>query len=88
MFCPKCGAVVSGEKKELLPREHVSWAWWLLPLFAIPSLNFIGGIVAWAFNRYRDPRKATFMLWLGVSLSLIYIIVVEILLYTGNWRLR
>ena len=41
--------------------------------------------LSWALNRYRDPRKASYMLWLGVSLSLIYFIVVTILQYTGNW---
>jgi len=83
VFCPQCGALVSGEKRELLSRERVSWAWWLLPIFAVPSLNFIGGIIAWAYNRYRDPRKATYMLWLGLSLTLIYFIVGAILQYTG-----
>jgi predicted nucleic acid-binding Zn ribbon protein len=82
VFCPQCGALVSAEKRELLARERVSWAWWLLPIFAIPSLNFIGGIIAWAFNRYRDPRKATYMLWLGVSLTLIYLIIQAVFVYT------
>jgi len=85
MFCPRCGALVSGERREMVSREHVSWAWWLLPVLSIPGFNFVGGIIAWAMNRYRDPRKATYMLWLGVSLSLVYFIVVTILQYTGNW---
>ena len=42
-------------------------------------------LIAWAFNRYRNPRKATMMLWLGVSLSFVYVIVIQILQYTGNW---
>ncbi len=85
IFCPQCGALVSEERREMLSRERVSWAWWLLPLLSLPGFNFIGGIIAWAFNRYRDSRKATYMLWLGVSLTLIYFIIVTILQYTGNW---
>jgi len=85
VFCPECGALVSAEKRELLSHEHVSWAWWLLPILALPTLNFIGGIIAWAFNRYRDPRKATYMLWLGISLTLVYLIIQAVLQYTGNW---
>jgi uncharacterized membrane protein len=78
IFCPECGALVSGEKRELLAREHVSWAWWILPILFF----FIGGIIAWAFNRYRDSRKATYMLWLGVSLTLIYLIIRSVVVST------
>jgi hypothetical protein len=85
IYCPTCGILVSAENREMMAREHVSWAWWLLPILSIPGFNFVGGIIAWAFNRYRNPRKATLMLWLGVSITLIYFIVVAILQYTGNW---
>jgi hypothetical protein len=72
MFCPECGAAVTHQGRELLPKEQVSWAWWLLPLF--PGANLIGGIIAWAYNRNRDPAKAASMLWLGISLFVILII--------------
>ena len=84
VFCPECGTSVSRDKKELVSREHVSWAWWLLPILVVPSFNFIGGIIAWAYNRYRDPRKATYMLWLGLSLTLIFLIIEAVLDVTGR----
>ena len=84
VFCPRCGALVSGEKREMLSRERVSWAWWLLPILAFPGFNFIGGLVAWAYNRYRDSRKATYMLWLGISLTLVYIVTYQILQFVGG----
>jgi hypothetical protein len=72
MFCPECGATVTHDGRELTPREHVSWAWWLLPLF--PFAPVIGGIIAWAYNRNRDPSKAAGMLWLGITLFVILIV--------------
>ncbi len=76
MFCPECGAAVTYDGRELKPREHVSWMWWLLPLF--PVAPVIGGIIAWAYNRNRDPGKAASMLWLGISLFVILIVAAVI----------
>ena len=83
VFCPECGALVSEERRELLSRERVSWTWWLLPLVAplLLSAPWVGGIVAWAYNRNRNPRKAMAILWLGISLTLILAIVTAVLRY-------
>jgi predicted nucleic acid-binding Zn ribbon protein len=82
VYCPRCGALVSKEKKELLSRERTSWAWWLLPLLTIPvgGLPWLGGLIAWAFNRNRNARKATMILWFSITLSVI-IIVIFLVLY-------
>jgi hypothetical protein len=51
--------------------EHVSPAWWLLPIL----FGTIGGIVAWALTRGRDRRTARNMLVTGVALSAFFLIV-------------
>ena len=44
------------------PYVGVSAAWWLLPIF----FSFIGGIIAWACVKDRDPRMARNCLILGI----------------------
>jgi len=77
IFCQECGAAVTGDGRVLQSSEKVSWLWWLLPLICIPlvTLPWVGGVIAWAFNRHRDPRKAINILWLGISLTVIFIII-------------
>ncbi len=84
MFCPECGKAVTEDGRELRAQERVSWAWWLLPILpgfmffswvGLLALGWIGGLIAWAFNRNRDPEKARNILWLGLSLLIIAIVV-------------
>lgn len=56
IICPNCGVQQLGLK------ENVSSLWYLVPLF----FGFIGGIVAWAVNKDRDPKKARNMLIFGI----------------------
>ena len=39
------------------------------------TLPWVGGVIAWAFNRHRDPRKALNILWLGISMTIIFVII-------------
>jgi len=71
LYCPECGGPISKEQREAISVERTSWAWWLLPLF----LGWVGGLISWALIRYRDPNKATYMLWFGISFSVILTIV-------------
>ncbi len=87
LFCPDCGKAVTQEGREMKARERVSWAWWLLPLLPLVMVAMsaydgnllwggllaasLGGVIAWAANRRRDPEKARSMLWLGLSLFII-----------------
>ena len=64
--------------------ERTSWAWWLLPLLlAIVYLGWLGGLIAWSLLRYRDPNKATNLLWFGISLTVIEIIVTIVLRFSN-----
>jgi len=47
----------------------VSGAWWLLPIF----LTWVGGIIAWALTKDKDPRKAKSMLRWGIGLFFLYL---------------
>jgi uncharacterized Tic20 family protein len=71
LYCPECGAAIPKERREEIPGERTSWAWWLLPLF----LTWVGGVIAWSMLKYKNPSKATQCLWLGISLTVIEIIV-------------
>ncbi len=88
VFCLECGAASTGEGRGLRSRENVSWIWWLLPLVClIPfllTLPWVGGAIAWAFNRHRDPHKATNMLWLGISLTVIILIIAVVTYQSPN----
>jgi hypothetical protein len=50
----------------------VSWAWWLLPVL----FSLVGGLIAWAATRQRDPRTARWMLLLGVALFTLNVLLV------------
>ena len=74
-FCPNCGAKVNSKAvicpscgvQQPVGRENVSRLWYLVPLFFF----FIGGIVAWAVNKDRDPKKARNMLIFGIIWSVV-----------------
>jgi hypothetical protein len=53
------------------PSRPVSAAWWLLPIL----FGTIGGVVAWALTRGRDPRVAKNMLLTGIALSLVLLFI-------------
>lgn len=74
-------------------REHVSWSWWLLPILpglmffgwvGLLGMSWVGGLIAWGFNRKRDPEKARSMLWLGLSLLIIGFVISLVLYMTGE----
>jgi len=47
----------------------VSAVWWLLPIL----FTWLGGLIAWALTRERDPRRARAMLLTGIILAVIFI---------------
>jgi len=75
LFCPECGAPISKEQREAIAAERTAWAWWLLPLMFGFFFSWLGGLIAWSAIRYRDPNKATLLLWFGISLTVIEIVV-------------
>ena len=64
-ICPKCGV-----KQPLVPEKVSNW-WYVLAIF----LGIVGGIIAWAVNKDRNPKKAIRFLIVGLVLPAIYIIV-------------
>ena len=80
LYCPECGAAIPKERREAIPTERTSWAWWLLPL----TLGVIGGIIAWALVKIKDPSKATYLFWFGLSLDVITLIISLVLRFTLN----
>ena len=54
------------------PYVGVSAAWWLLPIF----LSFIGGIIAWACVKDRDPGMAKNCLILGIVITVVPFLIV------------
>jgi len=63
-ICPKCGV-----EQPLIPEKVSNW-WYVLAIF----LGIVGGIIAWAVNRDRNPKKAIRFLIVGLVLPGIYII--------------
>jgi len=85
LFCPECGAPISKEQRAVIAVERTSWAWWLVPiLLSLIGFGWVGGIIAWSMNKYRDPGKATNMLWLGISLTVIEIVVIIVVRATQH----
>jgi hypothetical protein len=60
--------------------QSVSGWWWLLPIF----FTWLGGIIAWAVNKNKDPKKARSMLIWGIVLAVIFAVIwtVIIILFT------
>jgi type II secretory pathway pseudopilin PulG/RNA polymerase subunit RPABC4/transcription elongation factor Spt4 len=63
-ICPKCGV-----EQPLIPEKVSNW-WYVLAIF----LGIIGGIIAWAVNKDRNPKKAIRFLIVGLVLPAIFII--------------
>ena len=53
------------------PVEPVSGAWYLVPLF----FGILGGIIAWAVTKDRDPKRARNLLIFGIVWSVVLIVV-------------
>jgi len=62
-ICPKCGV-----EQPLVPEKVSNW-WYVLAIF----LGIVGGIIAWAVNKDRNPKKAIRFLIVGLVLPGIYI---------------
>jgi len=52
-------------------QENVSNWWYVFAFF----LGIIGGVIAWAVNKKRNPQKAIKLLIVGFILPVIYLIV-------------
>jgi ribosomal protein L40E len=90
-FCEDCGADLSAVKKAasagrgVQPARAVggtSGAWWLLPIF----FGWLGGLIAWAVVREKDPGKARAMLIVGIILSVLGVILWTILVMVGAFN--
>ena len=84
-FCPSCGAPARGAATTgaaatpWQPVQHVSATWYLVPLF----FGFIGGIIAWAVNRDKDPKRARNLLIFGLVWTLVPTFIgLAVFLYT------
>ena len=55
-ICPKCGV------EQPLILEKVSNWWYVCPIF----LGILGGLLAWAFNKDRDSKKARHFIIVGI----------------------
>ena len=73
-ICVKCGV----EQAPLV--EKVSSIWYLFPFFFM----IIGGVIAWAVNKDRDPKKARNFLIFGaiwsVIVGVIYVLFIVVLI--------
>lgn len=81
IFCPNCGSLISEERRLLLSQQRISRGWWLLPVVS-PILLFspwVGGAIAWAVNRDKNPHIARYILIFGISLSIMLAIATAIL---------
>ena len=86
-FCTECGNSLDNLSQTNIsttPQSYPQYsrqggrpsaAWWLLPIF----FAIIGGIIAWACIRDRDPRMAKNNLILGIILTVLPIIVTLII---------
>ncbi|MBN1375706.1 MAG: hypothetical protein JXA01_06095 [Dehalococcoidia bacterium] len=77
LFMAKADAVATPAAPSVQP---VSGAWWLLVILPIlfGGWNWIGGLIAWAVTKNKDPKKArSFLIW-GIVLSVIFVIVATV----------
>lgn len=65
--------------------QSVSGWWWVLVIlpFFLGGWNFIGGIIAWAANKNKDPKKARSMLVWGIVLTVICVVLTAITVAIG-----
>ena len=61
-MCPNCGHPLRQPPPAPEPKENVSAAWWLLPIF----LAWIGGIVGYFALKDRNRSTATHILIFGI----------------------
>jgi hypothetical protein len=73
--CPNCGHPLRQPQPVPEPREPVSAAWWLLPLF----LAFIGGIIGYFALKDRNHSTATHILIFGIIWTFLGIIVLVVI---------
>jgi len=85
VFCPSCGAPIRGAAPMSSaatpwePVQHVSATWYLVPLF----FGILGGIIAWAVTKDKDPKRARNLLIFGLVWTLVPVIIaLAIFLYT------
>jgi type II secretory pathway pseudopilin PulG len=93
-FCPGCGGEIDAKAKicpqcgveQPLIIEKVSSSWYFLSIF----LGIVGGIVAWAVNKDRDPKKAVRFLIVGLIfpffLAIIGVLVSTFLVSLGGTK--
>ena len=82
-FCIECGAqnINIQQSPPQYPQQNYrqggkpSAAWWLLPIF----FSLIGGIIAWACIKDRDPRMAKNNLILGIILTVLPVAVIMVI---------
>jgi RNA polymerase subunit RPABC4/transcription elongation factor Spt4 len=76
-FCSNCGAEIDikakicprcGVEQPLIPEKVSNW-WYIFAIF----LGVVGGVIAWAVNKDRDPKKAIRFLIVGLVVPAIYI---------------
>ena len=88
VYCPPCANklfVAKADVPTIVPAatvvQTVSGAWWLLVILPVlfGGWNWIGGIIAWAVNKGKDPKKASSMLTWGIVLSVIWLIIVGVI---------
>lgn len=60
-ICPKCGV-----KQPIIPEKVSNW-WYVFAFF----LGIIGGVIAWAVNKDRNPKKSIRFLVVGLILPVI-----------------
>lgn len=81
VYCQPCANKIFVNKSDtqvpgavVTTATPVSGAWWLLPIF----FTWLGGLIAWAVTKARDPKKAKSMLIWGIVLTFIYGILATI----------
>jgi len=81
-FCPNCGGPVSGVAPPRYataskPVQPVSGAWYLVPFF----FGIIGGIIAWAVNKDKDPKRARNLLIFGIVWTVLWVVVTALIAF-------
>jgi len=67
-ICPKCGV-----EQPIIPEKVSNW-WYVFAIF----LGIIGGLIAWAVNKNRNPKKAIRFLIVGLVLPLLQVLLVVV----------